>query len=229
MTNPTTSTQNSRRTFLALAGGTVASAAFLGACAAEPHANSSGTVAPTSVPPTAPPVTASADDKAADVKLLQTAISLENSIVAAYKKLVADKRLTEAKVKTWLTKLSDNHTAYSRQLNAMVTELGGDGYEKTNPSVDSNLVTPAIKTAANNADLLALAVTLETAAFSTLALELASLNVTENHHGVMAIAAAEARNASALTLLGNPASRLDGAPDAFVPARNALGADAEVK
>lgn len=224
MTTSGTSTPNSRRRFLALSGGAVAGAVVLSACGTDVTANSSGTVAPTSVPPTAPPVTASAAEKAADAVILRTAASLELSIVAAYGKLTANPLLTDGTVKTWLTRLSANHQSYADQLNQLATDVGGKAYTKTNESVDNELVAPAVGTAASGADLLALAVTLERAAFANLALEVGSLKVTAGRGPVMAISAAEARNAAALSLLGDSAA----APDAFAPRRDALGVDAEV-
>ncbi len=215
----------SRRSFIVASSAGVLSSALLAACGTSSVVNSSGTVPTTSIPPTAPPTTADEKEIAAGIAALRTATSIEHSIDAFYDAFAKAPYL-DAATKARGATFQAHHQANAKSLESLTVTAGGKAFSKVNAYVDSEVVNPqlALANEAKSAtQLIALAATLEDLAASNGTLAVGTLARQPERVGIMEVAAANARHATAWKLdatSDDPASAL---PDPLYSLKNALG------
>lgn len=183
-----------------------------------------------------------------DVKVLQTAASLENLAVATYKTALTLPYIggdqANAVVKAFAMKTMAQHTEHADAFNAAVTKLGGKAQDQPNPKYAA-VVQGAVPTLRTPADVVKLAVTLEDVATQTYVKNVGMVSTGELRQLFASVAGVEAQHKATLlavqALLAGGAAELialppDGAklpaaagsvgfPDAFFPTEKASPAE----
>lgn len=183
-----------------------------------------------------------------DVKVLQTAASLENLAVATYKTALTLRYIggdqANAVVKAFAMKTMAQHTEHADAFNAAVTKLGGKKQDQPNPKY-APFVQGAVPTLRTPADVVKLAVTLEDIATQTYVKNVSMVSTGELRQLFASVAGVEAQHKATLlavqALLAGGAAELialppDGAklpaaagsvgfPDAFFPTEKASPAE----
>lgn len=142
-------------------------------------------------------------DQALDVQILQTAASIENTMVSAYDNILASPLLTSptanATVKALLTGARAHHNDHGLAYNDLAGRLGGKTQTGPNSSV-SQLVTRERGRLAELGGVVELAVQLETVAAQTYQNNLASLADVNARRLCASILAVESQHLAALLI-----------------------------
>lgn len=198
-----------RRGFLRIGGIGIAGAALLAACGDDDD-------------PSATPLGGAADDGAAtDIVLANTAISLETLAIDTYTVAAESGLVESAAVAAAATLFAEHHVAHRDALVATVDGAGATPFTGTNAAVKSAIVDPALAAATTEADVIALAYELETAAAQTYVYAAGVLSTPRLRSTIMTIGGIEARHAAVLGQVGSLG--VDTVfPNAFFPAENPL-------
>ena len=179
-----------------------------------------------------------------DVQIMQTAAAIENLAVSTYDGLLGLPFMAgvPALVKTFMMKTKDQHAEHGRAFNATATRLGGAAQNGPAPEL-KKIVDGKLPTLKAPADVIDLAITLETAAAQTYVSDAAALDDVDARKvvaGVMGVAAQHLAFLSIIQallptpdLLGvpPPVSRLPatvgsvGFPDSFLKSEQARPGD----
>lgn len=149
-----------------------------------------------------------------DVKVLQTAASLENLAVATYKTALTLPYIggdqANAVVKAFAMKTMAQHTEHAEAFNAAVTKLGGKKQDQPNPKY-APVVQGAVPTLRTPADVVKLAITLEDVATQTYVKNVGMVSTGELRQLFASVAGVEAQHKA--TLLAVQALLAGGVPE----------------
>jgi len=211
----------SRRDVLRIGGTTVVLGALLAACSSDDDP-----------PPTAPrgetePTRSDAGPARGadlDVRLLNTALSLETLVIATYQAAFDLGFIQSGSVTDAITRFQQHHGEHQGTLVTAVEASGAEPFLTPNPVVKAGLVDPTMLTVTAERDFVRLARDLEQASAQLYVHATTGLSTQELRSTAMSIAGVAARRATILGLLGDLSSeRL-----AFVPTDNPLPTDAIV-
>ena len=213
--------QPSRRELLRLGGATVAVSALIAACSSDGD--------PAAPVPAAEPEEEQSEDTPTeeadrDLRLLNTALSLEVLIVDTYQAAFDRALIGDGAVTDTVARFQQHHREHSAVLTAAIEAAGAEPFTTPNPVVRVALVDPAMAAIAAERDFLRLGRALEQAAAQLHVHLTTVLDTQELRSTTMSIAGVAARHARILSLLGD----LGYERVAFVPADNPLPADAVV-
>jgi hypothetical protein len=203
-----------RRQFLKIGGATVAGAVLLAACSSDDESATTTTAAGGST------TTAASADNDLDLVLLRTATSVELLAVDTYAAAIASGIVTTAAVGEAATLFKAHHEQHAEALQAATEAAGGEVYMMANEYVKTHVVDPALAAAKTEADVLALALTLEVAAVQTYAYAVLDLSTPELRQALMSIGGVENRHATLLRIVSAKAPVVE---SAFIPAVNEVG------
>lgn len=196
-----------RRQVMKLGGLTFVGAAVLAACGDDDDIAETGTTLPATT------TTGGGTTADTDLVLLRSASSLEVLAVETYDAAVASGLVTTAAIADAAVLFRDQHDEHARQLQSATEDLGGEPYTDPNPFLKENVVDPGLAGLADENDVVAFALDLETVAAQTYAFAAGVLSVPELRQAIMAIGGVEARHATILrSVLAQPP-----VPDAFLP------------
>jgi hypothetical protein len=202
-----------RRGFLRLGGLGIVGTAVLAACS-----GGSGEQAMTSVPLALP--AAPVGTPGNDVALLQTALSLELLLGEVYRQSAATGLVASEAGGDSLTAFENHHQVHAEVLAAAVTDRAGEPVNTGNAIVRAALVDPAAASWAVEADVLAVARTLEELATQTAVFATTVVTTSELRTLLMSIGgAANRRQAILASLTSVDAFEVGGA---FVPSADPL-------
>jgi hypothetical protein len=207
-----------------LGGGlSIAGAALLVACGDDGDAPAqTGTSMPPGTTTTKP------GGASMDLTLAKTAASLEALAVATYDTAVASGLVTTPAIGDAAKLFRQHHQAHLDALNGLVTQNGATKVTEPNAAVKSAVVDPAIASAKTEADVVALAFTLEDAAAQTYVFAATQLSAPELRSTIMTIGGVEARHRALLAVLAQGKAPAEVFPASFFKAENPLPADALV-
>jgi hypothetical protein len=212
-----------RRQFLRVGGLSIAGAALLVACGDDGDAPAqTGTSMPPGTTTTKP------GGASMDLTLAKTAASLEALAVATYDTAVASGLVTTPAIGDAAKLFRQHHQAHLDALNGLVTQNGAAKVTEPNAAVKSAVVDPAIASAKSEADVVALAFTLEDAAAQTYVFAATQLSAPELRSTIMTIGGVEARHRALLAVLAQGKAPAEVFPASFFKAENPLPADALV-
>jgi hypothetical protein len=207
----------SRRQLFQIGGATILGAAILAACGDDSSTGSAGSST----------TAGSGGGDGMDVALARTAASLEQLAVNTYQMAAESGLVTTSAIASAAQLFHDHHLEHRDALNGAIDSLGGrkiTSPEDANQAVDQAIVQPALAKAATEADVVALALALETAAAQTYAFAGGALSTPALRSTIMTIGGIEARHAAILTMAAQGRSPIDVFPDqrAFFPGDNPL-------
>jgi rubrerythrin len=183
-----------RRRMLRIGATSVAAAAVLAACGDDDEG--SGAAATTT---TAKPAAAG------DVRVLQTASSLELVAVATYDHAIKSTLVTTPAVADAAKAFMAQHKDHAEAFEALTKKMGAKPYTDPNPAVTQQLA-PRVAALASERDVVALALDLERAAAATYLAAVGTFTDLTLNEVVMSVGGVEARHATVLAgVLGQPA------------------------
>jgi hypothetical protein len=215
-----------RRQFLQFGGLAVAGAAVLAACGGDDD-DSSGAGATTTTAMGS--TTTTADSGSMDLTLAKTAASLEKLAVDTYQTAIDSGLVTTAAIGDAAKLFQEHHQAHFDALNGVVTQSGADAITEANAAVKEAIVDPAVAAAKAEADIVALAFTLEDAAAQTYVFAATQLSTPELRSTIMTIGGVEARHRALLAFVAQQKAPAEIFPAAFFESSNPLPAAALVK
>lgn len=221
-----------RRQFLRFGGVAITGAALLAACGDD-----SGGSAATTTRGTAPSTTAAAtattgapsSTAAMDLTLAKTAASLEALAVATYDTAIKSGLVKTAAIGDAAKLFQAHHQAHLDALNGVVTQAGASKITEPNAAVKKAVVDPAVAAAKAEADIVALAFTLEDAAAQTYVFAATQLSKPALRSTIMTIGGVEARHRAILGFVAQAKTPAAIFPSGFFKADNPLPADALIK
>ena len=204
-----------RRQLLKIGGATILGASVLAACGNEGGAIAeTGTTEAGETTTTVGSTTTTIAEEATDTDLvlLRTASSLETLAVNAYDAASATGLVTTTAIADTAKLFRDQHDEHAAELQAATADAGGQPYTDANPFLKANVVDPALAHIATEADVVTLALSLETLAAETYVYAAGVLSTPELRQAIMAIGGVEARHMAVLrAVLTQPP-----VPDAFL-------------
>jgi hypothetical protein len=208
----------SRRQFFKVGGATIAGAAVLAACSSS-NKSSSSTTASTAG--------GGAANSSMDLPLARTAASLEQLAMNTYETAAKSGLVTTAAIASAASLFHDHHMAHRDALNAAIGGLGGKqitAAADANQAVYAAVVKPALDKAKTEADVVALALSLELSAAQTYAYASGGLSTPALRSTIMTIGGIEARHAAILTMSAQGKTAFEVFPSnrAFFPGDNPL-------
>lgn len=218
-----------RRGLLKFGGIGIASAALLAACGddSERPALSSSTTAAAAA--TGAGGSGASGSAALDLTLAKTAASLEFLAVETYTTAVKSGLVTTAAIGDAAKLFQSHHQAHLDALNALLAANGAAKISASNAAVKSMVVDPAVKAAKTEADIVAIAYTLEDAAAQTYVYATTQLSKPELRSTLMTIAGVEARHRAILAFLVQKKTPAEIFPAGFFKSDNPLPAAAIIK
>jgi hypothetical protein len=214
-----------RRQFLQFGGLAVAGAAVLAACGGDDD-DSSGAGATTTATGS---TTTTADSGSMDLTLAKTAASLEKLAVDTYQAAIDSGLVTTAAIGDAAKLFQEHHQAHFDALNGVVTQSGADAITEANAAVKEAIVDPAVAAAKAEADIVALAFTLEDAAAQTYVFAATQLSTPELRSTIMTIGGVEARHRALLAFVAQQKAPAEIFPAAFFESSNPLPPAALIK
>jgi len=216
-----------RRGFFRIGGLAVAATAVFAACREKEPKD------PIPVSGQSPDFESAKNKPVTDIVLLRTASSLEWSIIDVYQKLLNNGFIEDPAVIDLLLIFQSHHVSHADAFAKATTEAGGTACTQPNSKITHDLFDPILATIAgaggNGAeDSNAFAHALETLAGATYQTFTPSLSQPALRRAAMAVGAIEARHASVLAVLLNPAelvgssSGSPAAPDDTAPTTTAV-------
>ena len=196
-----------RRQLFKIGGATIMGAAVLAACGDDDEGGSSDGGEGDGTPTTAEP------DPAMDLPLVRTAASLEKLAVDTYQTAIDTGVVTTAGIAQAATLFQAHHQDHLDALNAAVKDLDGEEVTEANEAVFRALIEPAVAAAATEADLVTIALDLESAAAQTYAYAGGTLTDPALRSTIMTIGGIEARHAAVLQVVALAASPTAVFPD----------------
>jgi hypothetical protein len=223
-----------RRGLLRMGGIGIAGAALLAACGGddtETPAAVGGGAAGTGMTGSASGATGSgaSGSAALDLTLAKTAASLEFLAVETYTTAVKSGLVTTAAIGDAAKLFQSHHQAHLDALNALLTANGAARITASNAAVKSMVVDPAVKAAKTEADIVALAFTLEDAAAQTYVFAATQLSKPELRSTIMTIGGVEARHRAILAYMVQKKAPAEIFPAGFFTSSNPLPAEALIK
>jgi rubrerythrin len=187
-----------RRRFLTIGGVSIASAAIFAACGSSSKTASTptSTVAPATT--VAPTTTTTAKGTASDLTILRTASSLEVLAVDTYATAIKSGLVTSAAVAAAAKDFMAQHADHAAAFEAATKAAGGTPFTKPNPVVQSSVIAPALAKVKTQADVVALAYTLENAAAQTYVSTVGAFDNTAYNSVAASIAGVESRHMTIL-------------------------------
>jgi Ferritin-like domain len=217
-----------RRGVLRIGGVTIAGAALLAACGGDDSETPAAPVT-TGAASGATAATGASGSGSLDLTLAKTAASLEFLAVATYQTAIGSGLVTTAAVGDAAKLFMSHHQAHLDALNALIVANGAAKIAAPNAAVKSAVVDPAVKAAKSEADIVAIAYTLEDAAAQTYVFATTQLSKPELRSTLMTIAGVEARHRAILAFLVQKKTPAEIFPAGFFKAENPLPAEALVK
>jgi hypothetical protein len=212
-----------RRQFLRIGGVTIAGAALIAACGDD-------STTPASTGTTAAPGTTMAPSTTGggsmDLTLAKTAASLEALAIAAYDTAIGSGLVKTAAIGDAAKLFQSHHKAHLDALNALIEQNGAKAVTEPNAAVKTAIVDPAVAAAKAEADIVALAFTLEDAAAQTYVFAATQLSAPELRSTIMTIGGVEARHRAILAFVAQKKTPAEIFPAGFFKADNPLPADA---
>jgi hypothetical protein len=220
-----------RRQFLRLGGVTVAGAALLAACGDDGGGTAvTGTPAPTTTGAASGATGSGSTGMAAmDLTLAKTAASLEALAVATYDTAIRSGLVKTAAIGDAAKLFQAHHQAHLDALNGVVTQSGAPKITEPNAAVKKAVVDPAVAAAKSEADIVALAFTLEDAAAQTYVFAATQLSKPSLRSTIMTIGGVEARHRAILAVVAQSKAPAMVFPSGFFKAENPLPADALIR
>ena len=208
-----------RRQLFKMGGATIIGAAVLAACGSDDDddVDAAGDGGST---------TTSGGDSSTDLPLARTAASLEKLAVDTYQVGIDSGLVTTMAIGDAAKLFQEHHQAHLDALNGAIEGAGGEPVTEQNQAVFDALVAPAVAAARAEADIVQLALDLESAAAQTYAFAGGALSVPALRSTIMTIGGIEARHAAVLQIAAQAAGPVDVFPDgrAFFPGDNPLTA-----
>lgn len=185
-----------RRRLLRIGATSVAATAVLAACGGDDEGSGSGAAETTT---TAKPASAG------DVRVLQTASSLELVAVATYDHAIKSTLVTTPAVADAAKAFMSQHKDHADAFEALTKKLGAKPYSAPNPAVTQQLA-PRVASLASETDVVALALDLERVAAATYLAAVGTFTDLSLNEVIMSVGGVEARHATVLAgVLGQPA------------------------
>lgn len=197
-----------RRRFLTIGGMSVASAAIFAACGSSSHTQTTPT---TTVPA---PVASTVPTSAAttDVTILRTASSLEVLAVDTYATAIKSGLVTSPAVAAAAKDFMNQHAQHAQAFEAATRTAGGTPYTNPNPVVKAQVIDPAIAKLKTQADVVALAYDLETAAAATYVSTIGAFTNDKYNSAAAAVAGVESRHIVVLASVLNDSAKYPAYP-----------------
>lgn len=212
-----------RRGLFKIGGIGIAGAALLAACGDDSET-------PAAVTTTTRASGSGASGSAAlDLTLAKTAASLEFLAVETYTTAVKSGLVTTAAVGDAAKLFQSHHQAHLDALNALLVANGAAKIAAPNAAVKSMVVDPAVKAAKTEADIVAIAYTLEDAAAQTYVFATTQLSKPELRSTLMTIAGVEARHRAILAFMVQKKTPAEIFPAGFYKSDNPLPTEALIK
>jgi rubrerythrin len=190
-----------RRSFLTVGGAALAGSAVLAACGQQP----TNQIAQTGTTPLQPnpssTTTTAPGSPETDLVLLRTASSIEVLAIETYEKAITSGALTTPAVKSAIELFRSQHQDHLQLLSTVTSDAGGTPYTDANFYLAYEVVNPTLKSVKTEADVLALATTLEDTAAQTYVYAGGILTTQNLRAALMSIGATEARHLTALYIL----------------------------
>ena len=208
-----------RRQLFKVGGATIIGAAVLAACGSDDEDSSTGTSA------------AGTDDTGGDMggdnmdlPLARTAASLEKLAVDTYQLGIDSGLVTTMAIADAAKLFQEHHQEHLAALNGAIRGAGGEEVTEQNEAVFKALVEPAATAAKSEADIVALAFDLESAAAQTYVFAGGALSLPELRSTIMTIGGIEARHAAVLQIAAQAQAPTAVFPEerGFFPAENPL-------
>lgn len=223
-----------RRGLFKIGGIGIAGAALLAACGDDsetPSGATSGTATGAMGTGAASGATGSGagGSAALDLTLAKTAASLEFLAVETYTTAVKSGLVTTAAIGDAAKLFQSHHQAHLDALNALLAANGAARITTSNAAVKSMVVDPAVKAAKTEADIVALAYTLEDAAAQTYVFAATQLSKPELRSTIMTIGGVEARHRAILAFMVQKKTPAEVFPAGFFKSDNPLPAEALIK
>jgi hypothetical protein len=219
-----------RRQALQIGGIGIAGAALLAACGDDGGSSSSATTAAAAATTTkAAASSTTAAGGSMDLVLAKTAASLEALAIAAYDTAIGSGLVKTAAIGDAAKLFQSHHKSHLDALNSVITGAGATKITEPNAAVKKAVVDPAVAAAKTEADIVALAVTLEDAAAQTYVFACTQLSTPALRSTIMTIGGVEARHRALLAILAQGKKPAEVFPAAFFKAENPLPADALIK
>lgn len=190
-----------RRVFL-FGGAAVAGTAVVAACR--------GAAAPVSVVPATTTTTAIVGTTK-DIAILNTAISIEALLVAAYTQMVKSGLVTTATTLALLKEFETHHTQHQDLFTRTTRGSHGTPVTQANPVLMAQVVQPRLAALKAEADVLSLAYDLEHLASATYQADIGMFDHPPINATVATVGGAEARHVAVLAILSNKSAT--GTPD----------------
>jgi hypothetical protein len=203
-----------RRQLFKLGGATLVGAAVLAACGDDD--DSSGAAGGSS--------STTSGDGGGDLALARTAASLEKLAVDTYQTAADSGLVTTAAIGSTAMLFQQHHQDHLDALNGAIRAVGGTEVTEQNQAVFEALVQPAVAAASSEADVVQLALDLESAAAQTYVFAGGALSVPDLRSTIMTIGGIEARHAAILQVVAQAMPPASVFPDerAFFPGDNPL-------
>ena len=223
-----------RRGMLKIGGIGIAGAALLAACGDDSEkaavaTTTTGKAAATGASGSGASGSGASGSAALDLTLAKTAASLEFLAVETYTTAVKSGLVTTAAIGDAAKLFQSHHQAHLDALNALLASNGAAKIAASNAAVKSAVVDPAVAAAKTEADIVALAYTLEDAAAQTYVFATTQLSKPELRSTLMTIAGVEARHRAILAFLVQKKAPADIFPAGFFKSDNPLPAAALIK
>jgi hypothetical protein len=221
-----------RREFLRFGGLAITGAALLAACGDDSGGSAATTTrgsSPSTTAGSAATTGATSSAAAMDLTLAKTAASLEALAVATYDTAVKSGLVKTAAIGDAAKLFQAHHQAHLDALNGVVTQSGGAKITEPNTAVKKAIVDPAVAAAKTEADIVALAFTLEDAAAQTYVFAATQLSKPALRSTIMTIGGVEARHRAILAFVAQAKAPAAIFPSGFFKADNPLPADALIK
>jgi hypothetical protein len=216
-----------RRQFLRFGGLAVAGAAVLAACGGDDD-DSSGASA-TSTTAMGGTTTTTGAGATMDLTLAKTAASLEKLAADTYETAIGSGLVTTMAIGDAAKLFQEHHQAHLDALNGVVTQSGASEITEANAAVKEAVIDPAVNAAKTEADIVALAFTLEDAAAQTYVFAATQLSTPALRSTIMTIGGVEARHRALLAVVAQQKAPAEVFPTAFFPSENPLPAGALVR
>ena len=206
-----------RRQLFKVGGATIMGAAVLAACGSD-DSDTGGTTTSAGGGAT----TTTEGDGGMDLPLARTAASLEKLAVDTYQTGIDSGLVTTMAIADAAVLFQSHHQAHLDALNGVISGAGGEEVNEANEAVFKALIEPAVMAAKAEADIVQIALDLESAAAQTYAYAGGTLSLPELRSTIMTIGGIEARHAAVLRVAAQAAAPADVFPQAFYPGDNPL-------
>ena len=207
-----------RRQLFKIGGATIIGAAVLAACGSDDDESTTATTA------AGAGGTGGEGETNMDLPLARTAASLEKLAVDTYQLGIDSGLVTTMAIADAAKLFQQHHQEHLDALNGAIRDAGGEEVTEQNEAVFKAIVEPAATAAGSEADIVALAFDLESAAAQTYVFAGGALSVPELRSTIMTIGGIEARHAAVLQVAAQalPPTAVFPEGRGFFPAENPL-------